>query len=142
MRNIILIFILFTVLLNASNDVSTKIVATLLEQLAGNKYTVWLDTQTKKNVITINEKHLHTRKHCKDASILLLYSNTSIDNKCKNKIIFVLDYALLHKYRNAVGAFYWKKGRPNIVFIRPRLEKHKIKLNKSYDKYIEDSLLW
>jgi len=140
MHKIIFFLILFTTFLNASNDVSTKIVATLLKQLAGNEYTVWADTYTSKNNITINRKHLNTTEHCEDASILLLYLDTSVDSKCKDKIIFVLDYTLLRKHTNAVGAFYWKKGRPNIVFIRPRLEQYKIKLSKSYDKYIEDSL--
>ncbi len=140
MRKIILILILFSTFISASNDISTKIVATLLKQLAGNKYKVWLNTHTDKNPITINKKHLNIINNCEDASVLLLYSDISIDNKCKNKIILVLDYTLLHKYTNAVGAFYWKKGRPNIVFIRSRLKQHNIKLSESYDKYIEDSL--
>jgi len=140
MQKIILILILCTSFLNASNDISTKIIATLLKQLEGNKYRVWIDPHTEKNSIIITKEQLNTTKHCEDASILLLYSDTPIDSKCKNKVIFVLDYALLHKNTNAVGAFYWKKGRPNIVFIRPRLEQYKLKLSKSYDKYIEDSL--
>ena len=140
MRKIILILILFGTFLNASNDISTKIVATLLEQLVGDKYKVWLDTHIDKKPIIINIKQLNTTKYCEDSSILLLYSDIPVDNKCKNKIILVLDYALLHKYTNAVCAFYWKKGRPNIIFLRSRLKQHNIKLSESYDKYIEDNL--
>jgi len=140
MHKIIFVVIFVTSLLNASNDISTKIVVTLLKELAGNEYRVWVDTEIEKELIIINQKGLNTIEHCEDASILLLYRNEPISNKCKNKILFVLDYSLLDKYTNAVGAFYWKKGRPNIVFIRSRLEHNKIKLSKSYDKYIEDSL--
>jgi hypothetical protein len=60
--------------------------------------------------------------------------------KCKNVPIVALDYSLLKKDKNALGAFYWQKGRPNITFIANRLKKKGIKLPKEYERYIENNV--
>lgn len=58
-----------------------------------------------------------------------------------NKPIFVRKYYLLRKYKNrAVGGFYWQKGRPNIIFIKPNLKKFNIKLPSEFSDFIEESI--
>jgi len=58
-----------------------------------------------------------------------------------NKPILTLDYEQLKRYANAVGAYFWQKGRPNIVMIRSRLDKAKISLPSDFDRYI-DNTIW
>ncbi len=55
--------------------------------------------------------------------------------------IVVLEYSLLKDYPDAVGAYFWQKGRPNIVMITPRIDKIGIKLPAEFKRYAE-SKVW
>lgn len=73
---------------------------------------------------------------CEEADLVILSTTTEIPKPCLSKILFGTRYSHL-KNTNVVGAFFWQKGRPNILFYQQRLDKHHIKLNPSFDKYIE-----
>ena len=88
----------------------------------------------------LEHKQLHVVKTCKNAKVLILSSDKSIPKHCIDKPILVLDYALLEKHSNAVSAFFWQKGRPNIVFIKKRLQRFSISLPSTYDKYLEEQI--
>jgi hypothetical protein len=51
-----------------------------------------------------------------------------------------LDYYLLDKIPQSFGAFFWKKGRPNIVFIKPRLKQQSLELSSELKPYIEEQV--
>lgn len=55
-------------------------------------------------------------------------------------IVFVTDYRLLKASKDIVGAFYWKKGRSQLLFIKNRLNAKHISLPNEYNKYIIDAL--
>ncbi len=57
-----------------------------------------------------------------------------------HKPILVLQYRLLKSYSLAVGAYFWQKGRPNIVMIRQRLQRMRIRLPHDFERYIETTL--
>jgi len=75
-------------------------------------------------------------KECALADIVLLSSIEDIPKGCEGKLLFGSRYQHL-KNPHVIGAFFWQKGRPNILFYKSRLEKYHISLDKSYDKYIE-----
>lgn len=62
------------------------------------------------------------------------------DKKCKksNKLFFTNNYRRLVSNNRYYGAFFWSKSRPNIVFIRQRLNDNKLQLPEEYSKYIEE----
>ncbi len=74
---------------------------------------------------------------CKDADIIILSTISDIPRECSKKILFGSRYSHL-KNPNVIGSFFWQKGRPNILFYRQRLENHNIKLDSSFNKYIEE----
>ncbi len=74
---------------------------------------------------------------CKDADIIILSTISDIPRECSKKILFGSRYSHL-KNPNVIGSFFWQKGRPNILFYRQRLENHNIKLDPSFNKYIEE----
>ncbi|MFK5936861.1 MAG: hypothetical protein QM497_00560 [Sulfurimonas sp.] len=76
-------------------------------------------------------------KDCSSADVVLLSSIKNIPKDCTFKILFGTKYSHLNN-KNVIGAFFWQKGRPNILFYKKRLEKYHIKLDKSFDKYIEN----
>lgn len=54
------------------------------------------------------------------------------------KIILTNNYKHLSNDSACIGAFYWNKNRPNIIFLEERLKSKNIKLSNMYDKYIEN----
>jgi hypothetical protein len=57
-----------------------------------------------------------------------------------NPIMFTTNYRLLQESNNIVGAFYWKKGRSQLLFIKPRLDKYNIHLTPKYKPFVIDEL--
>jgi len=55
-------------------------------------------------------------------------------------ILFVTDYHLLKYSFDIVGAFYWKKGRSQLLFIKNRLDTHHIDLPSEYQDFTVDEL--
>ena len=78
---------------------------------------------------------------CEDATFIFIKKSININSLCKsdnNQIFFTNNYEKLLKDNRYLGAFFWNKSRPNITFIKARLEKQKIELSKDYDKFVED----
>ncbi len=60
--------------------------------------------------------------------------------KDKKSIIFVTDYRLLGYTPDVVGAFYWRKGRSQLLFIKNRLDAYHVTLPKEYEDFMVDEL--
>lgn len=58
----------------------------------------------------------------------------------KNIILFVTDYHLLKRSEDVVGAFYWRKGRSQLLFIQKRLDKKGIVLPAEFKRFTVDKL--
>ncbi len=74
--------------------------------------------------------------NCKEADVVILPSTKRLQRECRKKILLGTNTNTL-KSRRVIGAFFWQKGRPNIIFYKKRLQKKHIKLDKSFNKYIE-----
>ena len=74
---------------------------------------------------------------CSDADIVLLSTTKGIPSTCRGKVLFGTRYKHLRDEK-VIGAFFWQKGRPNILFYKSRLDKNYIRLDSSLDKYVED----
>ena len=81
-----------------------------------------------------------------EKSDIVLLSNAGEYRKIKSKvlgnknILFTTDYRLLKKSDEIVGAFYWKKGRSQLLFVHKRLVKNDIQLPSKYNTFIVDEL--
>ena len=58
----------------------------------------------------------------------------------KKPILFVTDYRFLKESEDIVGAFYWRKGRSQLLFVKKRLEQQDIRLPRAYQNFIVDEL--
>jgi hypothetical protein len=134
---IILVLALFILNLFANAD---KIEIQIYEKIVSNfdknnKIKVY---SNNKNIIDKIRKYSHKFiiSDKKNAKIYILSSK--IDNFPKDKIVIVTSYDLLKEIKNSLAAFYWKKGRPNILFIKDRIKRKNLFLNPKYDKYVEE----
>jgi hypothetical protein len=87
-------------------------------------------------------KFINLVDNCEDANFIFLKKDIKINSLCKNdnsnKLIFTDNYEKLLNDNRYLGAFFWNKSRPNITFVKNRLENKKIKLSLDYEKFIED----
>lgn len=96
--------------------------------------------------ISIIERDVYSKfftltSNCKDANFIFIKRNVDINSLCNNednKLFFTNNYEKLLEDNRYLGAFFWNKSRPNITFIKSRLERQKIKLPNDYDKFVED----
>lgn len=72
---------------------------------------------------------------CEEADIVVM-TKSSLPLKCQNKIVVGTRYRHI-KESFVIGAFFWQKGRPNILFKRQNLEARQIVLTSSLIDYIE-----
>jgi len=79
-------------------------------------------------------------KDANQSDIIILNSASSLKNSTKKENIFVLKYNLLNRFPQSFGAFFWKKGRPNIVFIKPRVKRLHLKLSNDLKEYEEEKV--
>ena len=81
--------------------------------------------------------NINITTECAKADLVILSTIKEIPKECLKKILFGTRYSHL-KNKNVIGSFFWQKGRPNILFYKQRLEEHKVKLDSSFDRYIEN----
>ena len=112
-------------------EIFSKISIALTQKTDPNMY-----VYTNIKDIQEHENKLKFVKDCSKADLVLLSSIEDIPSQCEGKLLFGTRYYHL-KDERVVGAFFWQKGRPNIVFYKSRLEKNNIKLDSSFNKYIE-----
>lgn len=144
MRALMLLFFLTTALLASDDRVDIK--AQILEKILSNvsingTISIWTDDEElllefkKSSSLTVSDNPAV-------ATLLVIEHKKNIQHNedCKNKPIFVLNYELLKDIPESFGAFFWKKGRPNIVIIEPRTELQNIIVSSELDAYKEQKV--
>lgn len=95
--------------------------------------------------ISQSEKEIYSQffklsSSCDDANFVFVKKSKDIFKECQkyDKLFFTNNYQKLLLDSRYFGAFFWNKSRPNIVFIKERLEYQSIKLSNEYEQFIED----
>lgn len=141
MRRIFVTFVFLVSLLHASEkEFSTKIIENIVDVIDDRYTPVWIDPESRNIDKFLAKERLNRVGSCEKASILIMTHERDIPETCRKKPIVVLDYALLKKYETALAAFFWKKGRPNIVFVDERIRSFNVSLPQSYEIYVEEEL--
>ena len=96
-----------------------------------SKRIVLFDDPAKSDIILITNRSALTR---------IMKEKQRAVEKDKRPILFVTDYRLLKNSFDIVGAFYWRKGRSQLLFIKDRLNEYNITLPKEYEDFMVDEL--
>lgn len=123
----------------SKSSIETQIIDKIaISMFPNQKVTAWGETAYHKNMIQQSTKILPTDSFTN--ANLLIISKKIPENTSANSIIITTEYSLLAKDPRIVGAFFWQKGRPNLLFLRERMQKSNVTLDREFDKYIEDNL--
>jgi hypothetical protein len=96
-----------------------------------SKRIVLSDTPEESDIVLITEE--------RTLNDILITMNKNLDPG-KKPIIFVTNYHFIKMSDDIVGAFYWRKGRSQLLFIKKRLKQHDITLPKEYQSFMIDEL--
>jgi len=116
-----------------------------------SKTTIFVYTNDKeyRDVFSYS-KRIFLTNELEEADIVLITDKRSLKsilyrlevntNVSKKPILFVTNYHFLKESDYIVGAFYWRKGRSQLLFIKKRLDAQNITLPRDYQKFIIDEL--
>ncbi len=142
MKLLILLILSVSILFasSKSDHLRIQILETIITQISIDKdKVIWSDNKDILNQLD-NHNKIKTTHSCEYATIIILQNKNNLPKECENKYIFTLDYKLLSDTKQSFGALFWKKGRPNIVILEPRINKQNIKVSKDLEPYLEDRL--
>jgi len=118
----------------------TKILHYIVENINNNTiHKIWSDNATIRR--SFRELGYSIVNDAEDADLIILKNAASLRKDHIKSKVFVLGYDLLNEIPQSFGAFFWKKGRPNIVFISSRIRKEHLKLSKELQEY-EEERVW
>jgi len=120
---------MFFSLLIAQN-VEIKLFSKLFTTLF-NKKIVYIYSEIQKYK-KINDNSLKNVNDCKKADIVLGKSKN-----CTKKLHFLLDYYDYKKDQDAVGAFYWRKGRPQLRLRKKIIENYRLHITPEFKEFLE-----
>lgn len=109
---------------------------------------VYVTDKEYRKVFSTSKRMLLVKKP-EESDIILITNRSTLQsimegNRVKQNaskpILFVTDYRFLKDAEDAVGAFYWRKGRSQLLFIKKRLEQYGIELPKDYQNFMVDAL--
>jgi hypothetical protein len=116
--------------------IETAILSEISSVITGKQYGIKVYTTDNMKYIFKYSKILLPAYECINADLIIAGERLR-DKKCRGKIMVVTKYYLLKEYKDAVAAFYWHKGRPNLIFIEERLKQYRISIPDKYKKFID-----
>jgi len=119
-------------------DLEAKIVAKIAKSSIKDEVRLFIPniSSMEKKVYS---KYFTLGDSCKSSNFIFVKKADDSIKSCpkKDKLFFTNNYRKLLSDKKFYGAFFWNKSRPNIVFIRKRLDINHIKLPESYAQFVE-----
>jgi len=138
MKKLFVISLLFTISLFAdSKTLMYEIIGTVLDNLSTPKQKIIYSDD--KDLLKALSKHYAISQTCQESTFIILQKE-QLPKECQSKDIFVLNYNLLRSVPQSIGAFFFQKGRANIVLLQPKLQKHNIKASPELKPYLEEKI--
>ncbi len=123
-----------------ADHLKIQIIETIITNISIDKeIKVWCDDALIQKELVEHQK-LKVADSCESATIVILKNKNNLPKECEDKHIFALSYKILSDMQQSFGALFWKKGRPNIIILEPRIEKQNIKTSKDLEPYLEERL--
>lgn len=102
-----------------------------------NKETAFVITNDSRNQEILSySKSMKSAASCSNADMIITHTK-NLPRCDKEVLVFATNYLAFKELPNAIGAFFYQKGRPNIIFRKENLEKYNIMLPSEFNKYIE-----
>ena len=87
-----------------------------------------------------NSSYIKRVSNCFQADVVITKNSQNIKKQCKKKQINIISTTYKDYKQNSdidFGAFFWQKGRPNMLINSKIIQKRSISLPRSYYKYLD-----
>lgn len=87
-----------------------------------------------------NSGYIKRVSNCFQADVVITKNSQNIKKQCKKKQINIISTTYKDYKQNSdidFGAFFWQKGRPNMLINSKIIQKRSISLPRSYFKYLD-----
>jgi len=128
-----LLLVLLTDLSAFDSHWETLIVEKMLHSMLDKKEIAVYSKNKDICQIIVSANKIHLVNSCQKADFVL--SAYGIAKLC-DKPLIVFQYNKYIQNKNAVGVFFWQKGRPTIRFSKKRLEYFKLHVNGELSKFV------
>ena len=129
MKKILIFFILISNIFANYDNYELKLYEKILPAIFTNKLLIFIDNSNTD--ILKDSDVLETTLDCEKANLLIGKNFTKLSKNCQNKPIFSTSYRSFKDTPNSIGAFYWRKGRPQIKFKLDVIDEFSLHLPKS-----------
>ncbi len=131
---LLIILILSSIVIADDKGIEKRIFESIFKELSTQDHPK-VYTNDKVESLALSSELFERVDSCEEAEIIIM-TTKEIAGECQGKIVFGTRYRHL-KQPYVTGAFFWQKGRPNIVFKEELLHKHEITLSASMNDYVE-----
>jgi hypothetical protein len=124
---------------NKEIELEAKIISEIATSSVHEKIRLFIPhiSETEEKVYS---KYFTLSSKCETSNFVFV--NKTIENEAlcdnSNRLFFTNNYRKLLADDKYYGALFWNKSRPNIVFIKKRLEKRAIVLPTTFDQFVEN----
>jgi hypothetical protein len=126
---------------NKEIELEAKIISNIAQNLkiSNEKMSIFIPqiSETEKNIYS---GFFNISNSCENADFIFVKNEKNDYSLCNgnHKIFFTNSYDSLLKNKQFIGAFFWSKSRPNVIFVKDRLIKNHIELPEIYNKFVEE----
>ncbi len=137
---IILSFIALNIYSSDIAQIKTQIILNIAHLLTHkNPIKVFIDDDNFKDIFQYSKNIKQIDSSCK-ADLIITNNSNKIKKLCKRKNLNIISTSYKDYKSNKnidFGAFFWQKGRPNMLINSKIVEKRDISIPKSYYKYLD-----
>jgi len=131
---LLILFFIFTKLLFA-NNYELKLYEQILPSIFKDEILIYTDSKSKE--LLEQSKILQIVDSCNEANLLIGKSFEELDELCKQTPYFATSYKSYKTNKKSFGAFYWRKGRPQLKFKKEVIEELNLTLPDNLKKYVK-----
>lgn len=129
----IIVILVASVLFLYAGEYELRLYEKVLPMLYNKKILkVFPDSTTKQDLQ--KSLSLTVVSDCNQADLLI---GKKFHKECSTKPIFATSYKSYKRYKNVIGAFYWRKGRPQISFKKSNIRKFNLQLPNALKRYAQ-----
>ena len=131
------LFLLLMLFISANADIYTqRLYETILGSIFKERPIVVFATGDAKATLQ-KSKIFSIVTDCKESDVAILGNDFNLEQKCKNVPIFTTTHRSYMYIADAFGAFYWRKGRPQIHFRKRGLKMFHLSLTHDLQRFID-----
>jgi hypothetical protein len=136
---LILLFLPFYLFASNVNDIKASIIEQIAKVLHPNeeKLIICILDDTY-DFLKSSIHHMKIVDECTHADLVIAKQIEDVSPYCQqDKFIILTKYQEYKQSDIPIGALFWQKGRPNLIFSKKRLLEFSMKLPASFSRYIE-----